>query len=124
MAYEKYKKLLEEELATVTEELQSVGRINPDNPQDWQPTEGEHAVSHPADLLDQADHIEEYEERTAILKQLEIRWNEIKDALKRIEDGTYGICSVSGEEIETERLEANPAAQTCIAHMNEEKETE
>jgi len=121
MKHEEYKKLLEGEFATVTKELESLGRINPNNPQDWEATEGETQISHPADPLDQADEIEEYEERTAILKQLEIRWNEIKDALKRIEDGTYGICEISGEEIEPERLEANPAATTCIKHMNEQK---
>ncbi len=37
---------------------------------------------------------------------------------RRIEDGTYGVCTVSGEEIETERLEADPAAKTCKAHLN------
>ena len=63
--------------------------------------------------------IDEFEENTALVKRLEIRYNEVKNALARIESGTFGTCEISGEEIEHERLEANPAARTCIAHKEE-----
>jgi RNA polymerase-binding protein DksA len=39
---------------------------------------------------------------------------EIDAALKRIEDGTYGICTNRGEQIPVERLEALPWATLCI----------
>ena len=39
---------------------------------------------------------------------------EIDAALKRIEDGTYGICNACGKEISPERLEAYPWASLCI----------
>jgi DnaK suppressor protein len=39
---------------------------------------------------------------------------EIDDALKRIDDGTYGICTNRGEQIPLERLEALPWATLCI----------
>ena len=39
---------------------------------------------------------------------------EIDAALKRIEDGTYGICTNRGEQIPLERLEARPYATLCI----------
>ena len=39
---------------------------------------------------------------------------EIDAALKRIEDGTYGICTNRGEQIPPERLEARPWATLCI----------
>ena len=39
---------------------------------------------------------------------------EIDAALKRIEDGTYGICTNCGEQISAERLEALPWATLCI----------
>jgi len=39
----------------------------------------------------------------------------IKDALKRIEDGTYGYCDICGEEISLKRLEARPVTSKCIA---------
>ena len=36
------------------------------------------------------------------------------DALKRIEDGTYGYCEETGEPIGVERLEARPVATLSI----------
>lgn len=36
--------------------------------------------------------------------------SKINDALKRIEDGTYGYCEETGEPIGLERLEARPVA--------------
>lgn len=38
----------------------------------------------------------------------------IRDALDRVEDGTYGICSDCGEKISPKRLEARPVASLCI----------
>jgi RNA polymerase-binding transcription factor DksA len=49
-----------------------------------------------------ADSIESYEENTAILKQLEIRFNELKDALERIKNGNYGLCKKCQNPIENE----------------------
>lgn len=116
---EYFKGKLEEELLNVKKELLTVGRINPDNPKDWEPTKADFNIPE-SDKNDMADEIEEYEERSAILKDLEIRFNEIKDALKRIENGTYGIDAVDGEVIPRERLEANPAARTKIENVSEE----
>ncbi len=110
-----FKEKLEKEEERVLSELKTIGRINPDNPQDWEATPGEKDDG-TADPNDFADSIEEYEENTAILKQLEIELNNIKKALKKIEDGSYGICEVSGEPIEKERLEANPSAKTCLKY--------
>ncbi len=39
---------------------------------------------------------------------------QIEAALKRIEDGTYGICQNCGQSIAPERLEARPWAALCI----------
>ncbi len=39
---------------------------------------------------------------------------QIRAALGRIEDGTYGICVTCGESIAPARLEALPFAQHCI----------
>lgn len=38
----------------------------------------------------------------------------IDEALKRIEEGTYGTCVSCGEQIRYERLEATPWAALCI----------
>ena len=40
--------------------------------------------------------------------------SKINDALKRIEDGTYGYCEETGEPIGLERLEARPVVTLSI----------
>ena len=47
----------------------------------------------------------------------------IDNALVRIEEGKYGYCVESGEEIEDKRLETQPWAEFCI-EVAEEKERE
>ncbi|MBU2103509.1 TraR/DksA family transcriptional regulator [Patescibacteria group bacterium] len=107
---------LSEEKAKLETELLSIGRRNPENPNDWEALPQE--TGQEADRNDAADLISHYEDNTAILKDLEIRYNEVLAALARIEAGTYGTCSVTGEPIEEARLEADPAASTCKAHLN------
>jgi DnaK suppressor protein len=41
----------------------------------------------------------------------------IRDALNRIEAGTYGACLIDGEPIEEKRLQAMPWAPYCIKHQ-------
>ncbi|MBW1721933.1 MAG: RNA polymerase-binding protein DksA [Deltaproteobacteria bacterium] len=38
----------------------------------------------------------------------------IKEALERIDNGTYGICEVCGEDISEARLKARPVTTLCI----------
>ena len=113
-----FKDLLQKELELLESELSTVGRKNPSNPLDWEATEGD-VVSDTAEEGDVAEGIEQYEDNKGILNQLEIRLNEVKKALTKIEQDKYGICEVSGEQIEEDRLEANPAATTCKKHMNQ-----
>ena len=40
---------------------------------------------------------------------------EIDEALRRIRQGTYGICEISGQPIEKERLRVIPHARHCMA---------
>jgi len=47
---------------------------------------------------------------------------EIDAALQRIEDGTYGICSACGREIDAERLEAVPWTTLCIDDKRKQEE--
>lgn len=112
-----FKNKLEEELSLVEKELNNIGRKNPDNNNDWE-AEPANFDTDTADDSERADKIEEYEGNTAVLKELEIRYNDIKDALAKIEDETYGVCEVGGEPIEEDRLIANQAARTCKKHMN------
>ena len=114
-----HKAMLEKELVSVTEELKTLGVHNPANIHDWIATPEGTEVGE-ADENVSADHAEELEERTALLADLERRYNDTLRALEKIKNGAYGICEVSGHAIEPKRLDANPAARTCIEHMNEE----
>ena len=69
-----------------------------------------------------ADTTEDWNERRALVAQLETRYNNITLALEKIKKGTYGICEISGEPIEADRLAANPAARTSKIHMARERE--
>ena len=48
----------------------------------------------------------------------------IHEALQRINDGTYGICEICGEEISEKRLEARPVTTSCIRCKEEEEAQE
>ena len=110
-----FKKKLLEEKELVENELGTVGRRNPENAADWEPIAT--AEERPAERDEVADKLESFEENVALVRQLESRLGEINVSLNKIKDGTYGTCSVCGQEIETARLEANPSATTCKAHM-------
>jgi len=107
-------------MTELVDELKSVGRINPDNPNDWEAVGADLDQPHSADPNEEADDIEEYGEHVAIVETLEPRFRELKAALDRIEAGTYGTCEVCGTQIEVERLDANAAARTCIEHRDQE----
>ena len=48
----------------------------------------------------------------------------IKDALERIENGTYGICDSCEEEISEQRLKARPVTTLCIDCKKKQEDEE
>jgi RNA polymerase-binding transcription factor DksA len=64
-----------------------------------------------------ADHSDVTEQRArdyAIKQMLEQEAEQIREAMRRREEGTYGICENCGRPISPERLEARPEATLCI----------
>ncbi len=114
--YKHFKKKLEEEEKLLVKELEAVGRRNPDNLSDWEATPADKDTSQ-ADENTIADNIESYDENNAIVNTLETRYNDVKNSLEKITKGTYGLCQMCDEEIDVERLEANPSAKDCRKHM-------
>lgn len=114
MNTERYKESLEAEKARLETEMKGVGRENPAVPHDFEPVPSETGIE--ADPIDQADVLVSAEGNTAILADLEARYDTVLAALSRIEGGTYGTCTVCGKEIEEARLDADPAATTCLEH--------
>jgi RNA polymerase-binding transcription factor DksA len=66
---------------------------------------------HPADT---GSETFEREKELSILEQLESELAEIQAALRRIDEGTYGVDEVTGDPIPPERLEAVPTARTNV----------
>ena len=112
----KFKKLLEEEKVLLETELSELGSRNPSNASDWVPVKPA-GDEFGADRNDNADIIEDMQDNNAALNELEGRLNQVMNALLKITEGTYGTCEISGEAIEMDRLEANPASPTCKKHM-------
>ena len=116
METSQFKKKLLAEKALVEKELGTVARRNPKNPADWEPVADDRTGA-PPDFDETAEKIESFEENTALVRQFEARLAEINAALEAVGKGTYGTCTACGKNIEMARLEANPAAATCKAHM-------
>jgi DnaK suppressor protein len=116
-----YKTQLTEDLAVITKELQTLGIHNPQVKEDWIALPDEVGMGESDDDL-LADRTEDWEEKVATLAALETQYNDIVRALGKIENETYGVCEISGEAIEEARLNANPSARTCMAHMDEEQD--
>ncbi|MDD2657479.1 MAG: TraR/DksA C4-type zinc finger protein [Candidatus Pacebacteria bacterium] len=115
MKTEQFKKKLEAEKAKLESEMGTVGRKNLAVPGDWEAVPSE--IGTESDLADQADVVMSRESNSAILADLEARYDTVMEALSRIEKKTYGKCEVCGEKIEEARLEADPTATTCVEHL-------
>jgi DnaK suppressor protein len=90
---------LDEEVAELAEPIRAPGVQIPF---------GKRAGDHTADAVTQM-------QRSISAGELHHVSIEIERALSKIEDATYGVCDVCGEQIAPERLEALPWATMCIA---------
>ena len=92
----KRKNELEKILLSISQEIKEINKCE---------------VKDEADLaVTSMDSGREYQIYLRQKKELE----EINEALKRIEQGTYGICEMCEEEIQEERLKIKPFAKYCI----------
>jgi RNA polymerase-binding transcription factor DksA len=105
MNTEHFKKKLEDELVLVEKEISENAHV------------GQHEDQSATERDEIADKIEDSEEGRGENSALIERRADLKRALEKIEKGEYGVCEIGGEPIEEERLAADPAARTCIAHL-------
>jgi RNA polymerase-binding transcription factor DksA len=109
---------LESEKERLTEELKKLGKRDPETGE-WQ-AKPEEVDQSDADDNTRADRFEDFEEKSALMTELEARLGQVAEALRKMDEGGYGVCRVCGNPIEEGRLAANPAADTCIEHMDAE----
>jgi DnaK suppressor protein len=72
------------------------------------------AIERNAEML---DDIQRTSDREIALASLSRNWKtaaQVREALARIEDGSYGVCLNCEEEINDRRLKAIPWAKLCI----------
>jgi DnaK suppressor protein len=107
-----FRELLNERLKTILEEAEkTVKGMTNDRDSFPDPTDRANLESDRNFLLRMRDR-----ERKLIGK--------IKEALARIDDGTFGICEECGEDISEERLKARPMATLCIDCKTKAEEEE
>jgi DnaK suppressor protein len=78
---------------------------------------GELEVRDSTDDATSAQSTSEALQEDSLLSQTLIQ---VRDALKRIEDGSYGKCIACGRQIEAARLEAVPWAAYCLADQEKQ----
>jgi len=70
------------------------------------------ADQHPADV---GTEMFEREKDLSILDRVDAEVADVERALKRLDDGTYGVCEACGRPIPKARLEIKPEARFCVA---------
>jgi DnaK suppressor protein len=106
---EKYKKRLIEERDALNQDIGTVAEIAEPVTDDRQMT----AANAPS--ISEAKDVQ-----TTIADMKTRRLERIETALQSIDEGTYGACMTCGKEIDPRRLDADPAALTCIEDANKE----
>ena len=69
------------------------------------------ADQHPAELA--TETIERELDQSVVLR-VDAELAAIEAAVRRVDEGTYGLCETCGQPIGDERLEALPAARCCV----------
>lgn len=108
-----FKTLLEEERERL---MRATGRLHRESSSSSLEDEAGEIGGTPADnhLGDMASATYERELDEGLEDGMDETLRQIDDALKRIEDGTYGICEICGKPIGEERLRAIPWTTRCI----------
>ena len=98
---------LEEERARLQAEVAVVTA----RPGEFRPTIESYYGNHLADA-----GTETFEEEKALALEAHLMGllGKVEEALRRFDEGTYGICQECGQPIPPERLEALPYATTCL----------
>lgn len=63
---------------------------------------------------DNSTEVEDFNDSQGVESDLQSYYSDVKEALLRIENGTYGYCDNCKKIIDKKRLEAYPAAKDCL----------
>lgn len=108
---EQLRQNLESEKQNIEKNLRSIA-----DPDSGHETPGDFSAHFPDfgdDEDENADEVNAYSTNLSQKTKLEEYRGQIIEALDRIQNKTYGICTKCGKEINPERLKAFPAASLC-----------
>lgn len=97
---------LRQHLAEQDDRAQSNG-----DPSNGGPTELSFIDQHAADA---GSELFERQKELSLRENAEGRLQDVEDALRKLDDGTYGRCEICGREIPKARLQAVPTARLCL----------
>lgn len=115
---EYFRKLLEKKREEVMKNMEYLRKVTLDSTN--QEASGDHSA-YSFHMADQGTDAMEREKAFLFASRDEKYIRQIDEALERIENGTFGICRVTGKEIGKERLEAVPT--TTISYEAKLKES-
>jgi len=101
-----FKNIIEEKLETIQEEIDII--------QGNQKDQKQHVANSDVDFNENSKHFQHQAKDKQHIRRLQGEVTELKDALKRIENKSYGISEQTGELIRKERLMAMPTARFDI----------
>ena len=76
--------------------------------------ESDDSLGYSNHMADDATEAFEQAKDLALLQNAERLLEQVRDALGRLDDGTYGKCESCGEKIDPARLEALPYVTLCL----------
>jgi len=103
---EKFKSILDEELRQTNEEL---ARYKADRK-----AQKERMANTNVDFNQSSKHFQQRATNKQLINRIQRKSRELRSALERIQDKTYGVCDRTGQLIREERLLAKPTARFDI----------
>jgi RNA polymerase-binding transcription factor DksA len=113
-----FRRRLEEERARLTASAEFLERENPGSLEDELGEIGSGGTDN--HLGDTASATYDRELDQGLEEGVQQTLVDIEAALKKIEEGSYGVCEVCGEPIGAQRLSAIPWARLCIADQRKQ----
>lgn len=106
----RFENILNDNLDKANEELANIQKDQKD--------QKDHIVSTNTDFNGNSSHFQQQAKNRRHIQRLKRKSRELRAALKRIENETYGVCERSGQLIREERLIAMPTARFDIIRNN------
>lgn len=108
---EQFKNLLTKEKGQLEEQLKQFAKPDPRADDDYNAQFPEHGDKEDENAAEIADYTVNLPLERALEKQLQ----DVDAALKRLDEGKYGLCKYCHQPIEEKRLEARPTSSACIS---------